>query len=137
MLYMMMPVLLFLSCTDDSQENNPTVTKPDSIDGLWNLVAITSSIDKPGFKYQVGDINWTFAEQKNQVDVKNHIKSSDFSGMKSGSYNFKIAENTAKDCTKILTIRDKDGVAGCLNIANDTLTIHNAYAGHYNLIFIR
>ncbi|TRW27375.1 hypothetical protein FMM05_01685 [Flavobacterium zepuense] len=137
MLYMMMPVLLFLSCTDDTQEKDPVVEKTDSIEGLWKLIKITSSIGKPGSEYEDGDINWTFTENAGTVNVQNHIKGPEFTGMQTGSYNYKISNITSGECTQIFTIRDKDGIGGCMSISNDTLKIHNAYAGHYNLIFVR
>jgi hypothetical protein len=85
----------------------------------------------------MGTITWTFTRASTSVAIINNADEKIYSGMQTGNYNYMVAPNEAGFCKEILTIKHNDGIGGCVAVSNDTLTVTNAYAGHYNFIFVR
>ncbi|WP_131450769.1 hypothetical protein [Flavobacterium subsaxonicum] len=136
-LYMVLPLLLITGCTDDTNEPTDNPVASTGIDGAWQLIKITSSIGKPESSFEKGTIIWQFAQGNQQVVVSNNAATKDYSGMQSGRYSYSILANAQTHCDKVLTIKNNNGIGGCATVSNDTLTVANAYAGHYNFIFVR
>lgn len=134
-LFILLFAFLSAGCDDKNDVENNSITK-NSIAGTWNLVKITSSIGAPGYEYEKGVITWTFTNANSKVAIANTANST-YSGMGTGYYDYVVSPTTSGICNELLTVKDNTGIGGCVTVTTDSLKVFNAYAGHYNFIFVR
>lgn len=108
-------------------KNDDNTTKPNGIDGKWNLVKITSPMDGNSEDFSKGSIVWTFSKsiqmiyiQDTRQNVPQHVG---FDLPKNGSYGYtvKVWESI---CDQKLSFDNRD--FGCIELNGDALQLSTA-----------
>ncbi len=112
----------FISC----ERNNDLINEP-TIDGTWSLKNVSGGLIGINIEYNEGDVYWIFSKNEGTLVVENSIDSTGpkniFSGLTSGTYNFKIQYESD---LAVLYINDLK--RGFLIIEEDSFTMNDGIA---------